>query len=120
MCMYMYMYIVRIPFLHLLLTWTTLRKVTGSHRIASHRTQIMLYSCLGLQRKLTPDAPDGGKRVHCASRPKRHPRGTNDQGVRPHVKVLKEHATSPQRTKRVQCIDCDLVFVGGRRVSAIT
>ena len=65
----------------------------------------MLHSRIGLQKFLTPNAPDGSKRVRVTpvAEPKR------DDGMWKHVKVLREHATSPQ----VQCLFCDHPFVGG-------
>lgn len=65
----------------------------------------MIFSRLGLQQKLTQDAPDGAKRVRVA--PKSEP--NRDQGMWKHVSVLREHPTSPQ----VQCNYCEHVFVGG-------
>ena len=55
----------------------------------------MIYNSTGLQAKLTPDAPNGGKRVRPAPRtaPKR------EEGVWKHVEVVEEHVTCP----KVQC-----------------
>jgi len=73
---------------------------------ATENTRVnMNQSRLGLQQKLTEDAPDGTKRVRVM--PKTEPK--RDEGMWQHVKVLREHATSPQ----VQCNYCMAVFVGG-------
>ena len=80
-----------IPYKDVSLIWIQLRAHTSipyeDTKSRTHKhTRIMLHSRIGLQKFLTPNAPDGSKRVRVTpvAEPKR------DDGMWKHVKVLRD------------------------------